>query len=159
VKDIMNRKTYLVFGLVAILAVFVGNAFAAPPTPTIEFVARGTVGHLDAKNSGVEVERERGSADHVVAKITFPPGSSVGWHTHPGVVLVTVTSGEFTLIHENCKRQVFEAGDSFYEAGDVNLARNRGNVDTVVYVTWIIPTKTPADGLTIPADTPEGCNA
>ena len=153
----MNRKTYLLIGLAAILAVFVGTALAAPPTPTIEFVARGTVGHLDAENSGVEVER-KGSADHVVASITFPPGSSISWHKHPGVVLVTVGSGKLQVIHEDCERQVFEAGDSFYEEGDVHFARNRGNVDTVIYATWIIPTKTPADGLTIPVDAPEDCN-
>lgn len=153
----MNRKTYLFIGLAAILAVFVGTALAAPPTPTIEFVARGTVGPIDAKNSGVEVERE-GSADHVVAKINFPPGSSIPWHTHPGVVLVTVASGKFQLIHEDCEREVLKAGDSFYEADDVHYARNPGKVDTVVYATWIIPTKTPADGLTIPVDAPKGCN-
>jgi quercetin dioxygenase-like cupin family protein len=153
----MNRKRYVFISLVAIVAVFVGNALAAPPTPTIEFVARGTVGHLDAKNSGVEVERE-GSADHVVAQITFPPGSQIGWHKHPGVVLVTVGSGKLQVLHEDCEREVFGAGDSFYEQGDVHLARNRGDVDTVIYATWIIPTKTPADGLTNPADTPEACN-
>jgi quercetin dioxygenase-like cupin family protein len=125
--------------------------------PDDRVCARGTVGHLDANNSGVEVER-KGSADHVVASITFPPGSSIPWHSHPGVVLVTVGSGKLQVIHEDCERQVFEAGDSFYEEGDVHFARNRGNVDTVIYATWIIPTKTPADGLTVPADAPEDCN-
>jgi quercetin dioxygenase-like cupin family protein len=154
----MKRKRYVFIGLTAILAVFVGTALAATPTPTINFAARGSVGHLDAENDGVEVQREGGSADHVVASITFPPGSSIGWHTHPGVVLVTVASGKLQVFHEDCQREVFTAGDSFYEEGAVHLARNRGTVDTVIYATWIIPTKTPADGLTVPADAPEGCN-
>jgi quercetin dioxygenase-like cupin family protein len=153
----MNTRRYLLIGTAGVLGIFVGTALAAPPSPTVEFVARGTVGHIDAQNDGVEVQRE-GSADHVVASITFPPGSKIGWHTHPGVVLVTVGSGKLQVVHEDCEREVFEAGESFYEAGDVHLARNRGSVDTVIYATWIIPTKTPVDGLTVPADAPEGCN-
>lgn len=152
----MNRKRYVFIGLAAALALFVGTALAAPPSPTIDFVARGTVGHLDAENDRVEVERERGSADHVVASVTFPPGSKIGWHYHPGVVLVTVGSGKIQLVHEDCEREVFEAGDTFVEEGDVHLARNRGNVDAVLYVTWIIPTKTAE--LTVPVDAPEDCN-
>ncbi len=58
----------------------------------------------------------------------------------------------------NCEREVFEAGETFVEEGDVHLGRNRGKVDAVVYVTFMIPTKTPADGLTIPVDAPKGCN-
>jgi quercetin dioxygenase-like cupin family protein len=154
----MNRKRYVFIGLAAAVALFVGTALAAPPSPTIDFVARGTVGHLDAENDGVEVERERGSADHVVAKFTFPPGSQISWHRHPGVVLVTIASGRFQVIHADCEREVFTAGETFVEEGDVHLGRNRGNVDAVVYVTFVIPTKTPADGLTIPVDAPEGCN-
>jgi quercetin dioxygenase-like cupin family protein len=141
----------------AAVGLLVGTAIAAPPPPTISFAARGTVGTLDAENQGVQVERERGSADHVVAGITFSPGSSIGWHRHPGVVLVTVASGRLQVFHSDCERHVYKAGDSFYEEGDVHLARNRGKVDAVIYATWIIPTGTPTDGLTIPVDPPEGC--
>lgn len=154
----MNHKRYILIGLAGALAVFIGTALAAPPSPTIDFAARGTVGQLDAENDGVEVERERGSADHVVAKITFPPGSQITWHRHPGVVLVTVASGRFQVIHADCEREDFTTGETFVEEGRVHLGRNPGNVDTVVYVTWIIPTKTPADGLTVPVDPPKGCN-
>ncbi len=153
----MNRKRHIFIGLAAASALLVGTALAASPGPTVSFVARGTVGSLDAKHQGVEVERERGSADHVVASITFPPGSSTGWHTHPGVVLVTVGSGRIQELDADCEREVFEAGESFVEAGDVHVARNPGKVDAVVYVTWVIPTRTPADGLSVPADRPESC--
>jgi quercetin dioxygenase-like cupin family protein len=95
----------------------------------------------------------------VVASITFSPGRSTGWPTHPGVVLVTVASGRVQEIDADCDPEVFTAGESFVEEGDVHLARNRGSVDAVVYVTWIIPTWTPADALSVPADAPEGCNA
>jgi quercetin dioxygenase-like cupin family protein len=156
----MNRRMYVIVAAAAAVGLWIGTALAAPPPPTISFAARGTVGTLDAENQGVQVERERGSADHVVAGITFSPGSSIGWHKHPGVVLVTVASGRLQVFHADCERHVYKAGDSFYEEGDVHLARNRGKVDAVIYATWIIPTSTPTEGgLTIPVDPPEGCSA
>ena len=153
----MKRKHYVIIGLAAILGLFVGSALAAPPSPIASLLARGTVGSLDAEHQGVEVERER-SADHVVAKVTFPPGSKVDWHKHPGVVLVTVASGRVQHIEANCERETFETGETFVEDGNVHLVRNRGTKEAVVYATWILPTRTPSDGLTIPVDAPEGCS-
>lgn len=153
----MKRKHYVIIGLVAIFGLLVGSALAAPPSPIASLLARGTVGPLDAEHQGVEVERE-GSADHVVAKVTFPPGSRVDWHKHPGVVLVTVASGRVQHIEANCERETFETGESFVEDGNVHLVRNIGTKEAVVYATWILPTKTPSDGLTIPVDGPEECD-
>jgi quercetin dioxygenase-like cupin family protein len=153
----MKRMHYLIIGSVVAVVVLVGSAFAAAPGPNIDFVARSTLGSLDASNNGVEVNRDR-SADHVVAGITFPPGSSIGWHKHPGVVLVTVVSGSLQHVDANCERETFHAGEGFVEEGDVHLARNVGDKNAVVYATWIIPTRTAADGLTIPKDAPKGCD-
>ena len=87
----MKHSKLALLALVAILAVFVGTAIAAHrPPPTVEEVARGRIGHLDASNQRVRVERTKGSADHAVVELTFTPGSSTGWHTRPGVMLVTV---------------------------------------------------------------------
>jgi hypothetical protein len=51
---------------------------------------------------------------------------------------------------------VFEAGDGFYEEGDVHLARNIWDVDTVLYATWIMPSH--KQNLTVPVETPRGCD-
>jgi mannose-6-phosphate isomerase-like protein (cupin superfamily) len=159
-RNVKSSKLAL-FALVAVVGILVGTAIAAHrPPPTVEFVARGTIGHLDASNQRVKVKRladarGRRSADHAVVELTFAPGSSTGWHKHPGVVLVTVASGR--LQHwENCTKTVYEAGDSFVEQGHVGLARNVWDVDTKVYATWIMPSWRPA--LTVPVDAPRGCS-
>jgi hypothetical protein len=141
-----------------VTAAFIGTVVAAQPTPSLEFVARGTVGALDAEHQGIEVERDKGRVDHVVASITFPPGSSTGWHTHPGVFLVTVASGRVQEIDADCDPEVFTAGESF-RGGRRSSRPEPGQRGRVVYVTWVIPTWTPADALSVPADAPEGCNA
>lgn len=153
----MRPSRLALFALVAVVGIFVGTAIAAHrPLPTVEFASRGRVGHLDASNHHVKVKRTTGSADHAVAAITFTPGSSSGWHKHPGVVLVTVASGQLELWKTNCTKKVYEAGDTFIEAGGARLARNVGDVDAKVYATWIMPSWRQA--LTVPVDAPRDCN-
>ncbi len=146
----------VVAALVALVAILAGTAIASHRlSSTVNFVSRGRVGHLDASKQRVRVERTQGSADDVVAGITWPPGAFIGWHRHPGVVLVTVVSGRLQVAHPDCEKTMYEAGDSFYEQGGVHLARNIWDVDTVVYATWIMPSW--KQTLTVPVDAPEAC--
>ena len=156
---VLKRKLIVLAALGALLATVVPAALAtAPPGPAASFLVRGSAGHVDADNQGVEVERERGNVDHAVASLTFEQGSSSGWHSHPGVVLVTVQSGALQLLNRRCEKEVIETGESFVEEGGTHLARNIRSEDAVVYVTFIIPANTPADGLSIPKQPPPGCD-
>ena len=71
----------------------------------------------------------RPGVNTVVAKFTFGPNSSTGWHTHPGRTLVTVKSGTFTVYHaEDCEPLVYEPGDAFVELpSTVHVGRNETN--------------------------------
>jgi hypothetical protein len=40
----------------------------------------------------------------------------------------------------------------------VHIVHNEGNADAVLYVTFIVPTETPPDGLTIADPQPKDCN-
>jgi quercetin dioxygenase-like cupin family protein len=151
-------------GLVAIAlsagaALFLSTALAQAPTITGGLLARGKVGKFKARNDGVVVKRKVGSADVAIARFVFQPGSSSGWHKHPGVVLVTVKSGALQIVNHNCRKHIYRKGQTAVEGRRNILARNRGNKKTVVLVTFILPSKVPSDRLTIPLDPPQGCNA
>ena len=75
-----------------------------------------------------------------------------------GVVLVTVQSGALQLFDRKCRKEVVEAGEAFEEEGGTHLARNVRRKDAVVYVTFIVPRNTPANGLFIPKESPRGCD-
>jgi quercetin dioxygenase-like cupin family protein len=156
----MKRTILLVTVAVAVLAVFVGAALATTPkgvTPTP--LTRATLGTFDAENNGIEAESDRTSADFALAKVVIEPGGTTGWHHHPGVALVSVNSGAITEYDKNCHKSVIKAGDGFVESNsEVHVVRNRGQADAVLYVTFIAPTKTPADGLVILDPKPKGCN-
>ena len=63
----------------------------------------------------------------VVTRIAIAPGGTSGWHTHPGMSLVTVLSGEISLYDPAlCTARRLTVGQTFIdEGGDhVHLVRN-----------------------------------
>jgi quercetin dioxygenase-like cupin family protein len=122
-------------------------------------LSRGTLGEVKAENDGITVESEPGSADIVSVKVVIKPGGSTGWHHHPGVTLVSVASGTATEYHEDCHKTVLKAGDGFFEGTDKpHVVRNEGNVDAVLYPTFLIPTETSPEKLTIADPQPKNCD-
>jgi len=80
--------------------------------------------------------------DVVMVQNTFVPGGYSGWHTHPGLAVVVVQSGQIKLYRERvgggpCRATTYHAGQVFYERH--NIAQNgvnNGTIDTVVGVTF-----------------------
>jgi quercetin dioxygenase-like cupin family protein len=130
---------------------------ATPVTATP--ITRATLGKIKAENDHIKVESVPGSADIAIVKVVIEPGGSTGWHHHPGVVLVPVKSGAVSEYDAECHKTVYKAGKGFVESnGAVHLVRNDGNVDAVLYATFLIPTGTPPDGLTIADPQPKNCD-
>jgi quercetin dioxygenase-like cupin family protein len=156
----MRRAILLVAVGVTGLALVVGAALATPPSgATTTLITRATLGEFKEKNQGIEVASQRRSADIAIVRVVLEPGGSTGWHHHPGVGLASVASGAVTFYDEDCDKTVFKAGEGFFESHDEPmLVRNRGNVDAVFYVAFIVPTSTPPEGLRIDDPQPKGCN-
>ncbi|MBI3746866.1 MAG: hypothetical protein HY264_10180, partial [Chloroflexi bacterium] len=75
----------------ALVVVFAGTAlatgasgFAATP------LARGTIGEPFHVNVGDLKLQTKGAVDVVTATVVVSPGGTSGWHSHPGIVIVTV---------------------------------------------------------------------
>lgn len=96
------------------------------------------------------------ASDAIAAKLTVPPGASVDWHTHPGAAIALVAQGELTITFaRDCQPRVYPAGSALVHGAEglPDLAENRGEVDVVMYVTFLGNPPGPA---TVPADDP-GC--
>src|SRR5215210_1176064 len=164
----MKRTTLLVtvgVSVLALLAVVVGAALAKTPsgvkaTPvTATQLTRATLGKFEAENKGIEVESVRRSADIAIVKLVIEPGGSTGWHHHPGVVMVPVKAGTVTEYDAECHATAIHAGHGFVESkSEVHLVRNEGDHRAVLYPTFLVPSATPPDGLTISDPRPKGCN-
>jgi quercetin dioxygenase-like cupin family protein len=131
------------------------QAAATPPAGvTAELLARGTI----ARAAHVRVAggrlQTRGPVDVATVHVTFQPGGSTGWHTHPGPALVTVKTGQLTLHRaKGCRSRTFGPGQTFLEFGpdDVNLTRNQTGTVTETMVTFLLPVGAP---ITVDAPAP-----
>lgn len=118
----------------------------APNGFTSQVIVRGSfVEELDAQfklniHEATNVVHVKDPSDMVMAKVTIVPGGALPWHTHPGPALVTIASGELTLVDSNaCEVRTYTASASFMDPGQghVHVALNRGTTDMVLYVTYL----------------------
>ena len=73
----------------------------------------------------------------------FAPGAATPYHTHPGIVVVTVVAGELTF-WVNGAETVYKAGESFVEVpNQVAQARNASAAPTRVMASFLIPPGAP----------------
>ena len=108
---------------------------AEPPagvTPTL--VGRGTYGAFDLQADphllDLSLQAKR-PVDIVVRTHDYAPGSSTGWHTHPGPVFITVLEGKVTfyeLDDPTCTPKVVSKGQGYVDTGRGHIGRNESGV-------------------------------
>jgi len=65
--------------------------------------------------------------DMVVRVHDYLPGSSTGWHTHPGPVFINVIEGQVTFYEygdRHCTPKVVTAGHGYVDMGHGHIGRN-----------------------------------
>lgn len=155
----LNRAIRTPFLAIALTIVFAGTALA---TPAANFVgtltSRATLGDDVHFNTGAVKFQTKGPVDFITATVNIAAGGTSGWHSHPGVVLVSVVAGSLTFYDATCVASVHPAGTSFVESGDVpGLVRNESaTVAAQVFATYLVPAGTPNWALRVDADNP-GC--
>lgn len=134
-------KRLAVLGATVALAVSATMVSATPPSGvTAVVLGRGT-------NQVTDTLTAAAGLDVVTQVITFAPGATTGWHTHPGEVVVVVVSGTITLWRSpgtaeqaNCTLRDVTAGQGWVAPGsdtEFDLARNMTTSPVVVQVTYV----------------------
>jgi hypothetical protein len=158
-------KRALPYGL-ALVSCAAAITFASPPTPTPQSVtpnllSRGTFPEFKVKSegNGFEFEAEaKGALDIVVRAHAYDPGSSTGWHGHPGPVFITVTEGTLYFYEYDdptCTPTIVEAPGGYVDTGHGHIAVNQDHLNPAKDVSVIIAPVSPApfridDGFTAP---------
>ncbi len=109
------------------------------------------------RQPGVKVQmlskNTTGGTDYIVTRITMAPGTSTGWHYHPGEVFGYIAEG--TMTHyaavadsaEGCAVDgVYPPGAPIKEGtgpGCIHLGRNEGTVSLVMEIVYINPAGAP----------------
>ncbi|HEY2532530.1 MAG TPA: hypothetical protein VGJ20_32120 [Xanthobacteraceae bacterium] len=86
-----------------------------------------------------------GASNIIQQEIKFSPGGTTGWHTHPGIVLLTLAadSGPVDWYDAKCGRTVYKAGDSWTEGTKLHDVVNRSSIDAHFLVTYIVAKDVP----------------
>jgi quercetin dioxygenase-like cupin family protein len=139
------RGAALMVGLVVLA---VGATALASPIIGVQGTNLGvaTFQNLQAKTLSADWQARidtKGATDVYVVENKIAPGGTFGWHSHPGPSIVVVKTGVLTLYRGDdptCTPTVVPAGSGFVDdGGDVHMVRNEGTVETVVYVTSLVP--------------------
>jgi quercetin dioxygenase-like cupin family protein len=142
---------------VAALALVSGSASATVPSgTTTEVVARATfTGGYKINVNGIKVKID-GPVDVAVVHVTFDPGGTLGWHSHPGATFVMVKTGTVTRVNaDGCTSGSFTAGQGFFEQPNaVHIALNKTSEPAETYVTFVVPVGAP---LRIDEPAPPNC--
>lgn len=136
-------RKLLFAGLLAFAAVplVYGVAFATPVVgmPTITTFLRSTLAEPVHFNEDRIKFQTKGAADVISQKITWNAGDGSGWHTHPGVVLVSVDSGVLNYQTSDCVIRQYRRGESFVESGMEAARVVPSSSASTVYITYVVP--------------------
>ncbi len=137
-NKVITGRVFLRHGTLAVLTVFAlgvsGPAARGQSGLQIVPLALGS-----STETGVTLQ-VGGPNDVLQTELIFQPGGAVGWHIHPGPVVVVIKSGVLTEIHADGCMSVHPAGTVFFEeAGVVHNALNATGGVTDVYATFLSP--------------------
>jgi quercetin dioxygenase-like cupin family protein len=79
-----------------------------------------------------------GPSNFIVQDVVYDIGGYTGWHSHPGILLVSVVAGSMEWYDSKCTKHVYNTGDSFAENTTAHYARNVGSAALHFMVTYVI---------------------
>ncbi|HET7530439.1 MAG TPA: cupin domain-containing protein [Mycobacteriales bacterium] len=138
----MRTSVRLIVAVSSAVALAVAGTELAGATPpaggSVTTLTRGTVGPMHESSSDFKLF-QKGVADFVTVSYQLAPGGTLGWHTHPGPALITVTQGTLTIVEGDCTEHTYPAGSAFVDVGmgEVHNAFNRGSDTVLGYATYL----------------------
>ena len=117
-----------------LVAVFAGTAVATTASGFgVTSLSRVTMSEPVHYNTGAVKFQTKAAVDVATATVTVLPGGTSGWHSHPGIVIVSVKTGSITFYDQTCVGTVHGAGTAFIEAAGngPGMARNEGATDEI----------------------------
>lgn len=148
----MKKETKILWGSALAASIVAGLAMA---TPTIGaffnvILSTGTVNQdvhahahvaLPGTEDGFEAQLDtEGAANVIQQEVKFSPGGTTGWHTHPGILLLSLAadSGPVDWFDAACVKTVYNAGDSWTEGTKLHDVVNNSSMDAHFLVTYVV---------------------
>lgn len=95
---------------------------------------------LKPEGRATEVVNLEDASNFAVVRFTVQPGVRFPWHSHPGLVMVSVTQGELIFVYaDDCVQRPYPRGTAFVDPGfgNVHYAFNPTAGETVIVATFL----------------------
>lgn len=80
----------------------------------------------------------QGDTDYYSQHLVLAPGGYSGWHSHPGLLVGTVKSGQVDFYTADCQKHTIGPGQVYTENDEVHAISNTGPVDADLYISYLI---------------------
>jgi quercetin dioxygenase-like cupin family protein len=148
-EDVMRRFKWLWPVAGVLLAV---SAWATPPVGFIvnQILASGVA--PDGISQHMQINKNpdgtvtpwqlqlqvQGDTDYYSQHLVLSPGGYSGWHSHPGLLVGAVKSGEVDFYTADCTKHTITAGQVYTENDEVHGIINTGLVDADLYISYLV---------------------
>jgi quercetin dioxygenase-like cupin family protein len=139
-----SKRSFSLATLVAVAMALVAVAVVQATPPSGQHPSVPTIGALD-ETIVVNTDRikfqTKDPTDVATYSVTYEGGGFSGWHTHPGILLVTVQSGS-VIRSVGCASWTYTAGQSFVESDEQaigSIANASATDQAVLLATQITP--------------------
>ena len=140
----MRSFSYLLLGLSASLAT-IGIADATDPGGVISNVIQaqgatsgGVAEHIRLGDAWYVRLETQGASEFFHQDLVVGPGGRTGWHSHPGLLMITVKEGSVDFYDKDCVKRTYVAGQSFTESAEPHNVLNPGASNTRMLIAYIV---------------------
>lgn len=86
---------------------------------------------------------DSGQSEMYFQDLVVGAGGYTGWHSHPGLLLITMQAGSIDFYNKDCVKTTYTAGQSFAEGAEPHALVNTGAVNARLLVAYIVKSGEP----------------
>lgn len=135
--------------MAVVLLALVESAAATEPAGVISNVLLAQGRTITALKEKIKVGEwavtleDDGQSETYMQDLVIGPGGYSGWHSHPGLLLITMKDGAIDFYNKDCVKAVYAAGQSFSEGADPHALVNTGAVNARLLIAYVVKSGDP----------------
>lgn len=86
---------------------------------------------------------DSGGSEFYFQDLVIKPGGRSGWHSHPGLLLITVKDGSVDWYDKDCGKRSYIAGQSFTEGAEAHNVVNSAAGNARLLIAYIVKSGDP----------------
>src|SRR3982074_1131471 len=81
---------------------------------------------------------DNGQSEMYFQDLIVGPGGYTGWHSHPGLLMITMKEGSVDFYNKDCLKNTYTAGQSFTEGAEPHALVNTASANARLLIAYIV---------------------